>query len=134
MPDDPRPAPAPAQSKPTADPRAAAIYATLFESNQHAFARWLSGMFALSQEITQFTQSRLQEDMAVWSTLATCSNPEQAVDCQRRFAAKMADQYSDEIAKLSRMMMSIAAEGLTSLPQRSAVDPSAAPKAELAPR
>jgi Phasin protein len=133
MPDDPRPAPAPAPSKTAADPRAA-IYATLFESNQHAFARWLSGMFALSQEITQFTQSRLQEDMAVWSTLATCSSPEQAVDCQRRFAAKMADQYSDEIAKLSRMMMSIAAEGLTQLPQRSAVDPSAPPNAELAPR
>jgi hypothetical protein len=131
MPDDPRPAPTPAPSKPVADPRTP-LYATLFEGNQHAFTRWLAGMFALSQEIAQFTQSRLQEDMAVWSTLATCSSPEQAVDCQRRFAAKMADQYSDEIAKLSRMMMSIAAEGLTSLPQHSAVGPSAPRSAEPA--
>lgn len=129
MPDDPRPAPA--QSKPEAE-TPAPLYAALFDSNQHAFARWLAGMFALSQEITQFTQSRLQEDMAVWSTLATCSSPEQAVDCQRRFAAKMADQYSDEIAKLSRMMMSIAAEGVTFLPQRSAVGPAAPPRAEPA--
>jgi len=131
MPDDPRSAAA--SSKPAADPRAP-LYATLFESNQHAFARWLAGMFALSQEITQFTQSRLQEDMAVWSMLATCRSPEQAVDCQRRFAAKLADQYSDEIAKLSRMMMSIAAEGLTSLPQHAAAPPAAPPSAEAAQR
>jgi hypothetical protein len=129
MPDDPRSAPAAAASKPAAEPRAP-LYATLFEGNQHAFTRWLAGMFALSQEITQFTQSRLQEDMAVWSMLATCSSPEQAVDCQRRFAAKLADQYSDEIAKLSRMMMSIAAEGLTSLPQHAGVRPAAPPSAD----
>jgi Phasin protein len=133
MPDDPRSASTPAPSKPAADPRAP-LYTTLFEGNQHAFARWLAGMFALSQEITQFTQTQLQESMAVWSTLAICSGPEQALDCQRRFAAKMADQYSEEITKLSRMMMSIMAEGLTSLPQRSMVRPSAPPSAEPARR
>jgi len=43
-------------------------------------------MNALSQEIAQFTQNRLQEDMAAWSTLASCNSPEDAFECQRRFA------------------------------------------------
>jgi phasin protein len=66
------------------------------ERNQQAFARWLEGMFALSLEITQFTQLRLQEDIATWLTLATCHSPEQALDCQQRFVARISDQYSAE--------------------------------------
>lgn len=92
--------------------------ASLLEGNQHAFARWLQGMFALSQEITQFTQGRLQEDMAAWSALATCRNPEEAMDCQRRFAAKTTEQYADEISKLSQMMVSLATESLAPAHQR----------------
>jgi len=91
----------------------AATGASLLEGNQHAFARWLQGMFALSQEITQFTQGRLQEDMAAWSALATCRSPEEAMDCQRRFAAKATEQYAEEIGKLSQLMVSMAAEGFT---------------------
>lgn len=88
----------------------------------HAFARWVEGMFALSREIAQFTQVRLQEDIAAWSTLATCRSPEQALDCQHRFVAKMSDQYSAEIDRLSRMMMNIAGQGLSFVQQRSAHD------------
>ena len=93
-------------------------YGFLFEANQRAFARWFQGMSALSQEITQFTQSRLQEDMAAWSTLASCKSPEDAFECQRRFAEKATSQYSEEITKLSRLMAGLAADGLASL-QRS---------------
>src|SRR5215471_15391886 len=85
-----------------ANDHGSAIEAAAAGSN-HAFARWVEGMFALSREIAQFTQVRLQEDMAAWSTLATCRSPEQAMDCQHRFVAKMSDQYSAEIAKLSTM-------------------------------
>lgn len=116
MPDDTKTArrrEAPAQTRDWA-----ATSASLFEGNQQAFARWLHGMFALSQEITHFTQGRLQEDMAAWSALATCRSPEEAIDCQRRFAAKVTEQYADEIGKLSQMMVSIAAEGLTPPQQR----------------
>jgi phasin family protein len=86
-------------------------YAVLLEPNQ-AFARWLNGMNAMSQEIAQFTQSRLQEDMAAWSTLASCRTPEAAFECQRRFAEKATAGYVAEVTKLSQMMMSLASEGL----------------------
>jgi hypothetical protein len=67
---------------------------------------------ALSQEIAQFTQMRLQEDMAAWSTLASCNSPEDAFECQRRLAEKATAGYVAEVAKLSQMMMSLASEGL----------------------
>ena len=89
-------------------------YALLLEANQRAFARWLNGMNALSQEIAQFTQSRLQEDVAAWSTLASCSSPEAAFEYQRRFAEKATAGYVAEVTKLSQMMMSLASEGLES--------------------
>jgi hypothetical protein len=69
---------------------------------------------ALSQEIAQFTQSRLQEDMAAWSTLASCSSPEDAFACQRRLAENATAGYVTEVTKLSQMMMSLASEGLES--------------------
>lgn len=87
-------------------------YTFLLEANQRAFARWLVGMNALSQEIVQFTQGRLQEDMAAWSTLASCNSPEAAFECQRRFAEKATTGYVAEVTKLSQMMMSLASAGL----------------------
>jgi hypothetical protein len=89
-------------------------YGFLLDSNQRVFARWLNGMNALSQEIAQFTQSRLQEDMAAWSTLASCNSPEAAFECQRRLAEKATAGYVAEVTKLSQMMMSLASEGLES--------------------
>jgi hypothetical protein len=86
----------------------------LLEANQRAFARWLNGMNGLSQEIAQFTQSRLQEDMAAWSALASCSSPQDAFECQRRFAEKATAGYLAEVTKLSAMMISLANEGLES--------------------
>jgi len=91
-------------------------YGFLIESNQRAFARWFQGINALSQEIAQFTQGRLQEDIAAWSTLASCDSPTAALECQRRFAEKATAGYVAEITKLSQMMMSLASEGLASRP------------------
>ena len=95
-------------------------YGFLLEANQLAFARWLNGVNALSQEIAQFTQSRLQEDMAAWSTLASCNSPEAAFECQGRFAEKATAGYVAEVTKLSQMMMSLASEGLE--PRQRGVD------------
>ena len=86
-------------------------YSLILAANQRAFARWLNGMNGLSQEIAQFTQSRLQEDMAAWSTLASCKNPQDAFECQRRFAEKATAGYLAEVAKLSTMMINLANEG-----------------------
>jgi hypothetical protein len=77
-------------------------YGFLVESNQRAFARWFQGMNALSQEIAQFTQSRLQEDMAAWSTLASCKSPADALECQQRFAEKATAGYVAEVANCRR--------------------------------
>jgi phasin protein len=97
------------------------------DKNQQAFARWLEGMFALSLEITEFTQRRLQEDVATWLTLATCHNPEQALDCQQRFIARTSDQYFAEISKLCRMMMTVASQGLSFTQQQSPPAPQPIP-------
>jgi len=86
----------------------------LLEVNQRVFTRWFHGMNALSREIAQFTQNRLQEDMAAWSTLAGCNSPEVAFECQRRFAQQATAGYVAEVAKLSQMMVSLASEGLES--------------------
>ena len=118
MPDDAKGARSPKSKPPTE--AWTPVYAAMFESNQHAFTHWLQGIFALSQEISQFAQARLQEDMAAWSTLTACRSPEEAMDCQRRFAAKATEQYAEEITKLSQMVVSAAGEGFSSLYQRPA--------------
>jgi phasin family protein len=110
MPDDPK-------SAATAD---AATYMSLLASNPLAFARWFQGMFAVAQEITQFTHARLEESMSAWSTFASCASPEQALDYQRRFAAKAAEQYAEHIAKLSQMMMSVAGDNLSTVQPQAA--------------
>jgi hypothetical protein len=96
-------------------------YGFLLEANQRAFAHWFHGMTVLSQEITQFTQGRLQEDIAAWSMLASCTNPADVLDCQRRFAQRATAVFTEEVAKLSQMMMSLAQEGLESQQRRSDV-------------
>jgi hypothetical protein len=91
-------------------------YAAFMSGGQQAFTRWMQGMFTLSQEITRFTQGRVQEDMAAWWALASCRSPEEAANCQQRFAAKAVEEYSEEMTKLSQMMMKVATEGLASVP------------------
>jgi hypothetical protein len=82
------------------------------EWNQLGFARWFHGITTLSDEVTQFIQRRLQDEMAGWSALASCRTPEEAFECQRRFAEKATAQYAEEVARLSQMMMRLATEGL----------------------
>jgi len=91
-------------------------YGFLFEANQQAFARWFQGITILSGEVTQFIQSRLQDDMASWSALASCKTSEEAFECQRRFAEKATAQYSEEITKLSQLMLRLATQGLELFP------------------
>lgn len=92
----------------------AAGYGFLLESNQQAFARWFSGITTLSAEVTRFIQNRLQDDMAAWSALASCRTPEEAFECQRHFAEEATAQYSQEITKLSQLMLRLATDGLGS--------------------
>lgn len=93
-------------------------YGFLLEANQQGFARWFHGITSLSGELAQFIQNRLQDDMAAWSALASCRTSEEALECQRRFAEKATAQYSEEIAKLSQLMLRLATEGLDSFQRK----------------
>jgi phytoene dehydrogenase-like protein len=95
-----------------------APFGAFLEGSQHAYARWFQTIFALSQEISRFAQSRLQEDMAAWTKLASCQNPSEAIAFQRQFSTTAAAQYGEEIGKLSQMMTGIAVTDLFSVPQR----------------
>lgn len=121
MPDDTKTARSQRTTKPPSE-IPAPNFAALFTGGQQAFTGWTQGMFTLSQEIARFTQGRVQEDMAAWWELASCRSPEQAANCQQRFAAKAIEEYSEEITKLSQMMMKVATEGLSSVQQRPAAN------------
>ena len=86
-------------------------YELMVEVNQESLARWLRAMTSFTEEIAQFTQTRWHEDLTAFSALAGCKSPEDAFECHRRFTEKAMTQYSDEFAKLSRMMMGLANEG-----------------------
>jgi hypothetical protein len=88
-------------------------HATVIENPQPALAHWLQGSFAFWQEIAQFTQNRLQEDMAAWVALSACRSPQDAANCQRHFAERMIAEYGAEIKRLAQMMMPAAGTSLS---------------------
>jgi phasin family protein len=90
----------------------------VMEEDQQAFARWFRGVSSLSAALAEFIQSRLQDDMAAWSALASCTTSGEALECQRRFAEKATAQYSQEITKLSQLMLRLATEGLQSFERK----------------
>jgi hypothetical protein len=89
----------------------ASPFTLFFEVNQQATTQWLQTISELSQEIAQFAQTRFQEDAAAWVSLLACHKPEEVMECQRRFTAKAAEQYGEEIDKLSRIMTRVPAIG-----------------------
>jgi hypothetical protein len=92
----------------------------LFGAGEHAFESWALAASALAQEMAQFVQSRLQEDMKSWARLASCRDPGEAFQCQCRFAEKAVADYLDEAGKLSALAMTLSTKGI-------------APQAETAP-
>jgi Phasin protein len=85
-----------------------ANFEPLFAMNRSAFEVWAHGMSRVSHEMAQFMQSRLLEDSVMWETLATCRDPADAIECQRRFGSKATTDYSEAAQKFSRLMMDIA--------------------------
>jgi len=69
----------------------------------------------LSQEIMDFSQSRLRADLDAWEAITACRNPADFFECQRQFAQKATRDYFDEASKLvsrSLALMSEAAQPL----------------------
>lgn len=95
---------------------------SLVALNEGAFTSWARGVSAFAEEMGRFTQTRLHEEAEVWQVLATCRNPMEALECQRRYAEKAAGQYVEEANKLTQLVMDAANSGLSSL-QKVAIGP-----------
>jgi hypothetical protein len=99
-----------------------ASYAGLVAANGRAMNDWLkvseivaNGMFALSHEMLQFSQTRFREDVEGRVALGRCQNPSEALHCQREFAERTAAQFLAEATKLSGLMTEMANEGFRSM-------------------
>ena len=66
----------------------------------------LKGVMALSQEMTEFTNARLRQNVERSETLLRCSDPAEAFGLQCEFAHKATQHYLDEANRL----MSLASE------------------------
>ncbi len=88
---------------------------SLLAINERAFRSWARGISAFTEEMSRFTQARLREDTETWQVLVGCRNPMDALECQRRYAEKAAEQYLAEAGKLSEIAVSVANENLSSL-------------------
>jgi hypothetical protein len=79
-------------------------------SVQGPFDCWARGISAFTEEIANFAQTRLREDMSAWVDLAKCKSAREVFEFQSRFAQKTASEYFDEFSKMSRLAMNIASE------------------------
>jgi phasin family protein len=93
---------------------------SLLAINERAFRSWARGISAFTEEMSRFTQARLKEDAETWQVLAACRSPMDALECQRRYAEKAAEQYLAEAGKLSQIAVSVASENLSSLQSEAA--------------
>jgi Phasin protein. len=97
-------------------------WAPVLEANRVALDRWtkvsdtmVKGMFAISQEMTQFAQTRLKEEAKNCEALSHCHNPSEALSCQHRFAEAATAEYLEEADKMTVLMTKIANDGFASL-------------------
>ena len=76
--------------------------------------RWTRGMSAYAEEMSQFVQSRWQNDMDNWAKLTTCRTPIEVLECQQRYVEKTVADYFDEVGKLSRLALTTATRAFSS--------------------
>jgi hypothetical protein len=97
-------------------------WAPVLEANRVALDRWtkvsdtmVKGMFAISQEMTQFAQTRLKGEVKNCEALSHCHSPSEVLNCQQRFAEAATAEYLEEADKLTVLMTKIANDGFASL-------------------
>src|SRR5919204_1254726 len=83
-------------------------WAPVLRANRVALDRWtkvsdtmVKGMFAISQEMTQFAQARFKEAAKNCETLSHCHSPSEALGCQQRHAEAATAEYLEEANKLT---------------------------------
>jgi hypothetical protein len=113
--------PGPFAGWPGADGRAG-DWAAILAANRHALDRWatvsntmVKGMFAISQEMALFAETRLKEEAKNCEALIHCHSPSEALSCQHRFAAAAAAEYLQEANRLTVLLTRIANDGFASL-------------------
>ena len=96
-------------------------WAPLLEANKIALKRWkkasdtmAEGMLALSREVTEFAQTRLETGIKNCATLGQCHGPGEALGCQQRFAEAAVAEYLEEANKVTALMTKIANNGFAS--------------------
>src|ERR1700745_1497981 len=102
-------------------------WTSVLDANRRALDHWtkvsdtmVKGMFAISQEMTQFAQARLKEEARNCQALIHCHSPSESLSCQRQHAEAATTEYLDEANRLTVMMTKIANDGFASLEQRGA--------------
>ena len=93
---------------------------------QAAFDCWARGISAFTEEVANFVQTRLREDMSALADLAKCKNAGEAFEFQSRFAQKTASEYFDEFNKVSRLAMTMASEVFATRQPTSGAEPAVA--------
>jgi len=97
-------------------------WGSMLQANRATLDYWatvsgsmMRGLFEMSQQMVQFAQVRLGEDVKVYETLCHCKDPGEALDCQKRFAEKATAQYLEQVNALNGLMTQISTESLSSM-------------------
>ncbi len=69
-----------------------------------AAEQWFHAMMEVSQEITKFTQTRLQEDATAGFAFLGCKTPSESLECQQRFIERAVEQYQTEMVRLAQIV------------------------------
>lgn len=78
----------------------AAASGTTLQAFMRASDAMLKGMIALNQEMTEFTNARLRQNVERSETLLRCADPAAAFNLQCDFAHKATQQYLEEANRL----------------------------------
>jgi len=73
-----------------------------------AYAAWFSQAKRMQDETMRFAQERFKKELAVAVQLSRCTNPNEALSVQTKFANKMAEDYLAEGQRIAELMGEIA--------------------------
>jgi hypothetical protein len=80
---------------------------TTMQALMRASDAMLKGVMALSQEMTEFTNARLRQNVERSETLLRCSDPAEAFGLQCDFAHKATQHYLDEANRLMALATTV---------------------------
>ncbi len=91
---------------------------------QQALENWMqSGGGALkraallSEELMNFSRSRLQADIEAWEAIGSCRSPADFLERQRQYVQKASSDYLEEATKLTTGMVAFLSDVATPLRQ-----------------